>query len=470
MRLFVISLCLTLAGLGNPWASAQVLRLKNGDVIYADRVKESGNSIQYEVGDNSYTIPKSIVQSVEAGTTPARNTARQLEVPAYVPEANIGGEAEVLGKIVGDSEVDRAVLASIESQGNARGSAIAYYIAGKSEFSTGRFADARRDFETALHYDSDNPTILNYYAALLVRTGNAQDGIFYAEQATRIAPDSADAFAVLGYAEFAADRLRDAVQSWKKSLALRPDAMIQKMMTKADRESTAETNFSERETGHFVLHYEGKESSETFREQLLATLESDYEDLSREFGSEPHSSIQVVLYTNQAFVDVTRAPSWTAALNDGKLRIPLDGLQSVTPDLARILRHELTHSFINQLTQGRCPVWLNEGIAQMLEPRGLGSHIRPLARLYAAERELPLNTLEGSFFSFGTIAAELAYDESLAAAVYIRERYGMSDLQSILRRIGEGESNETALRSVLHCDYGHLEEELRTYLTSQAGN
>ena len=69
-----------------------------------------------------------------------------------------------------------------------------------------------------------------------------------------------------------------------------------------------------------------------------------------------------MLYTEQAFFDVTQAPSWSGAVNDGKLRIPVQGLDSVTSDLARVLKHELAHSFINQLTGGRCPQWLNEGL------------------------------------------------------------------------------------------------------------
>jgi hypothetical protein len=178
----------------------------------------------------------------------------------------------------------------------------------------------------------------------------------------------------------------------------------------------------------------------------------------------------VVLYTNEAFFDVTRAPSWTGALNDGKLRIPLHGLDSVSGELARVLRHELTHSFVNQLAMGRCPHWLNEGIAQMLEPRELGGRRAPLARLFGAGREIPLNMLEGSFTSLSTIEAGLAYDESLLAALYMRERYGSADLDLLLQRIGQGESTEAALRSVLHCDYGHLEEEIRAYLTSPSAN
>ncbi len=62
-------------------------------------------------------------------------------------------------------------------------------------------------------------------------------------------------------------------------------------------------------------------------------------------------------------------PPGREALNDGKLRIPISGLSSMTPELAHVLKHELAHSFIARLSGGRCPPWLHEGIAQFLEPQ-----------------------------------------------------------------------------------------------------
>jgi len=177
----------------------------------------------------------------------------------------------------------------------------------------------------------------------------------------------------------------------------------------------------------------------------------------------------VILYTSQTFFDVTQAPSWTGAVNDGKLRIPVQGLTSVTPDLARVLKHELAHSFINQLSAGRCPQWLNEGLAQFLEPKPLSNGAR-LAELYRAQREIPLNELEGNFMRFSPIEAAVAYEESLAAVQYIDDTYGMSDLQRILQRLGEGSSTEAALRNTVHSDYGELETEVGKYLASKFGN
>ena len=71
---------------------------------------------------------------------------------------------------------------------------------------------------------------------------------------------------------------------------------------------------------------------------------------------------------------------------------------------------------------------------------------------------------------FTPMEAALAYDESLAAVQYISQTYGMSDLQRILQRLGEGSSTEAALRATIHSDYAQLEAEVSKYLTTTYGN
>jgi len=274
---------------------------------------------------------------------------------------------------------------------------------------------------------------------------------------------------MLGYAQFASDRTREAVASWKHSLELRPDSTVQQFLAKAQREEHVETDFAQRESSHFVVHYEGKQTSETLRGQIVAVLESDYDDLVRDLGTPPRDNILVTLYTEQAFFDVTHAPTWSGAINDGKLRIPISGLNSMTPELARVLKHELAHSFINYLSGGRCPPWLHEGIAQLLEPKNLGSDGRQLARLFKLQHNIPLNILEGSFMRFSGVEAYAAYAESLAAVSYINDSYGMGDIQRILQLLSQGSSTEAALRATIHSDYGQLETELGTYLTDKYG-
>ena len=460
-------------------ASAETIHLKNGRTIWADHVHENGAHVEYDIGDNSYAILKSTVDRVESGGMPPVSSTgspgkEAHEVPAFAPADGprdaLMSISELTGKVIRGGLVDQDALTTIEHQGNSNRSAAAYYVAGKHEFDHQNFSKSRIYFETALHLDPDNAAILNYYAALLVRTGNAAEALPHAEHAVRLAPGSPDALTVLGYAQFAADRNRDAIRTWKRSLELRPDATVQQFLAKAEREASAEADYSQRESGHFTLRYEGKQTSESLRSQLIATLESEYDDLVRELGIAPRSSIAVILYTDQTFFDVTQAPSWTGAVNDGKLRIPIHGLSSVTPELARVLKHELAHSFINQLSAGRCPQWLNEGIAQAVEPKSLSSNGRRLAELFRTEHEVPFNAMEGSFMRFSGIEAALVYDESLAAVQYIHDTYGMGDLQRILEKLAQGSSTEAALRATIHSDYRQLEEEVGKYLIGKYGN
>jgi hypothetical protein len=456
-------------------ASAEVIHLKNGRTIWADHVRDTGTHIEYDLGDNSYAIPKSAVDRIDAGGAPpeyasAGASAKEAhDLPGFAPADNLKNDPALIGKIIQDDRVDFDALSALEQAGNASATAAGYFIAGKHEFDHGNLAKARTYFEAALRYDSQNPTILNYYAALLVRTGNAAEALPYAQRAVRAAPDSPDALTVLGYVQYAADRTAEAIRTWKHSLALRPDAAVQKYLEKAQRDATAEADYTQHESSHFTVKYEGKQISDTLRSQLVATLESEYDDLVRELGIAPRNSISVVLYTEQSFFDVTQAPSWSGAVYDGKLRIPVNGLNTVTPELGRVLKHELAHSFISQLSGGRCPQWLNEGIAQAVEPKQV-SHGQLLANLFSTQREIPLNALEGSFMQFSGAQATVAYEESLAAVQYISDTYGMSDLQRILERLGQGSSTEAALRATIHSDYGQLEADVGKYLVSKYGN
>ncbi len=469
MRLRVTILLVSLVAAA---AQADTIHLKNGRTIVADHVRENGNHYEYDVGDDSYAVPKSVVERVDAGGMPAAASAavaRVADLPTFTPADSLANEGAVFTQIVKEGKVDPAVLTSLEGKGNAELSATAHFIAGKFEFDHGNIAQARQYFENALRFQPENATILIYYAALLVRTGNASQALAYAQRAVRSAPDSPDAYTMLGYAQFASDRTRDAIVSWKHSLELRPDSAVKQLLAKAQREDNVESDFAQHESSHFVLHYEGKQTSEAFRAQIMAALESDYDDLARDLGNPPRDNILVTLYTEQAFFDVTHAPTWSGAVNDGKLRIPLSGLSSVTPELARVLKHELAHSFITQLSGGRCPQWLHEGIAQFLEPKSLGGDGHQLALLYKAQQNIPLNALEGSFMNFSGAAAAVAYAESLAAVAYINDSYGMGDIQRILQMLGQGSSAEAAMRATIHSDYGQFEADLAKYLSDRFG-
>jgi tetratricopeptide (TPR) repeat protein len=462
----IITFCLAIV-LWLP-AEADTIVLKNGDRIHADAAQESNGRIEYSIGDNTMTIPKSIVARIEKGPAPSALVApaNAFEPPAMHAELAI--PADLAARVIHNGAVDTAALQAIENENTPEQAAAAAALAANFEEKRNNYSAAARYLQAALVHAPNQPVLLENYAAVLLRLGRNGEALERAREATRVSPESAEAFLLLGYSYYRNDRDRDAITALKKSLQLRPDERAQAFLERVKRESETEADFRRQESSHFTLRYEGSQAPDALRQQILEVLEQDYKDLYNDLGAAP-KNVSVSLYTDQAFFDVTHAPAWTAALNDGKIRIPTSGVTTVTPELAHVLRHELTHSFVLEITHGRAPTWLNEGIAQLEEGRTTAEIGTRLASLYASGHQVPLNQLEGAFQGYSSAEAYVAYAESLAAAEYLRSTYGMSDLARLLQRLGESQSTESALRSTIHGGYADLENEMTNYLKKNYG-
>src|SRR5207245_3240667 len=141
------------------------------------------------------------------------------------------------------------------------------------------------------------------------------------------------------------------------------------MVRNAERALKVDQESRRKESAHLTLQYAGDKTSQQLTQELLATMENQYQDLGHQLSYEPAENIIVILYTQKEFVDITEAPSWAGALNDGKLRIPIGGVTAMNSELQRVLKHELTQSFIASLSGGRVPVCLNDGVATLVDPR-----------------------------------------------------------------------------------------------------
>src|ERR1700683_819297 len=159
-------------------AIGETIHLKNGRTILADHVRENGTHLEYEIGDDSYAISKSLVDRVEAGGMPASASSaggassaasKLADLPTFAPANSLANEGDLLAKVINDGKVDTSALASLESKGNLELAATVDFIAGKFEFDHGNIGEARRYFENALRFQPDNSTILIYYSALLIR-------------------------------------------------------------------------------------------------------------------------------------------------------------------------------------------------------------------------------------------------------------------------------------------------------------
>ena len=234
-------------------------------------------------------------------------------------------------------------------------------------------------------------------------------------------------------------------------------------MQKAERDKAQEESYREGETAHFTLKYDGSAAPELAR-SILRALEDDFTDIESQLSYTPPEQISVILYTGQAFADITRAPNWVGALNDGRIRIPVQGLTEVTPQLARVLKHELTHSFVGQKSHGRAPTWLQEGIAQWMEGRRSSGVADALVDAAGQGAVPQIGSLESSWMGLPGNAAAFAYAWSLAAVESIVDAGGITDITRLLDRVATASSTEAALRETLRLDYSDLQQQTIDYL------
>jgi len=408
------------AAAGLAFGSEHILFLKNGRRIVVDRYWEKGEQIFYERNGSTFGFPRKLLERVEGKTVNAESAA--ADEPSGFKNAVVVESVEAARESAREGNVDQAVeryRRALESEPSALDARVEL---GRLYFERGDLAAAQSEFE----------------------------------QAKRIAPQDLRAREGLGDVYYRRRRLPLAIREWQAALAIDPDPGILYKLKKALRENNEDIDFEEVSHPHFLIRYDGQ-VNEVIGRIMAAALEEEYYDLTRALRFTPRSPVVVTLYTNREFLDVTHAPAWASGLNDGEIRIPVEGLTAMTPKLRRVLRHELTHSFVNAMTSGNCPSWFHEGVAQLHEG---SDRIDPYPRLRTAQAEgglLPLWSLEGPLLNYSKETALLAYSEALAATEYLEARKGRSALLRILQLLGERYTMNDALKKVVGLDYQELQ-------------
>ena len=488
MRLVMASVALLFL---SAHAAADTIVLKNGRRILALSAYEDGDKVKYLTSAGELSLPKSIVDHIEkggavpmAGAPGAAAANLDIAPPALQP-GELRGGGEVERAAVHDGAVDRGYIAKLEADARSGTrqanftAALGHHAAAMFELSRGDMEHALSDERTALNYEPEAPGLLLNVAYVHLRRSEYKQALEYLDKAKRVEPDNADVAKLTGWSYYGLNKMDQAVAEWKRALALRPDREVQAALDKALQDKQEEESYKENESSHFKLRYNGAAEPALARD-VLRTLEMHFSAIESELSFTPPESIGVILYTQEAFMDITRAPSWAGALNDGRIRVPVQGLTAVDQDLSRSLKHELTHSFIAQKTHAACmglkescairaPTWIQEGMAQWMEGQRSGENASVLIQDYAARQVLPLGQLEGDWTRMKSDVARYAYAWALANVEYIVQKDGMSDINRILDRIGSGMSTEEALKEVLHSDYNDLMQSTAEYLKKTYG-
>ena len=210
----------------------------------------------------------------------------------------------------------------------------------------------------------------------------------------------------------------------------------------------------------------------TVAEELSDTVKETHKRYANLFQEIPPVTTAIRLMDEQSFFETTGAPSWTNALYlRGQIIIPLSTSQPVdTDNLRRSVRHEYTHAVINALSGGRCPCWLDEGIAQWSE----GSEnpaLEPALRKWLVRQDpVPLGILQGGFTKLSASMVPAAYAQSLFAANSVMNSFGFEKLSKFMETLRGGEDHGDAFQESFGVSEKQFEQRLGVDLIKWAGH
>jgi tetratricopeptide (TPR) repeat protein len=393
-------------------AAADTVTLTNGRVIEADRAWFEGNEVRYEKNGGIYGVPKTMVVRVDSHSSPA-------------------------------ASADPDVLKARER------------LAAQDP------VEATRLSRVALGRDPDSLAALQTLAESLLALGDARAARDAALRAVRLDDREPRTRALLGDAYAAMGDRAGAEEQYRRSLLLRADPAVQRKL-----EDVAPAPARPAQGAQFRIRYDGG-VNEPLGVAVLDVLTKAYEEYVRRLGFRPEDPV-VVLLMMETGIPEGRVPEWAAGVNDGTIRVPLRGLDRLTPRLTTVLRHELAHSFIAARTGGNCPTWLQEGVSQWLEGGDPNREDATVAALARDGRLMPLLTLEAPFQTLPSAEMATAYAESLSAIAHILRRSGPDGVVRLLAALGDRLPSEEALPTALALSYPEFQKSWEDYLRGPA--
>jgi len=279
--------------------------------------------------------------------------------------------------------------------------------------------------------------------------------------------DRPEVYTLLGRICYETDRLKQALHYFQVSLAQSPEQPeLTVLADRVRREFKVEKDFESLESRHFQIKFEGRKDPAVAR-MIEEICKEAYASVGSRLGLYPQLQITVILYTDQQFSDITRMPAWAGAVFDGKIRLPARGLTHRNNTLVRIIYHEFTHALIHDVTRGRAPVWLHEGLAQIEEGVDPG-RARAASILVKAGGPMPLTDLEKEFVKMPKDKADLGYLQSWLAAVYLEDAYGPYAHRDLLRYLGQGDDIRAATRRLTGRQFETFDDDFQKWIAAWA--
>lgn len=351
--------------------------------------------------------------------------------------------------------------------------AIAYNNYGVALSEQGQWTQAETQFQEALRFDDDNAQFAQNLSHVYVNQAHEMyqrfdlaGAVQRLNKALALNPELAHAYTLLGKIEYDRQKLKEAKAAWTKSLSLDPNQPeVTEFLGRVTEELPVESKFERLSQSYFDLRYEDQLERPVGFDIRDALLEAR-RGVGSDFAHWPKYKIVVLIYSAESFRAMrAETPEWMAGQYDGKIRVPLPSAQMNPASVQAILSHEYTHAVIHDLTRGKCPTWLNEGLAEYEGRKHFTQPLYRLAQAYQAKKMIPW--LQLSDHISPTLPAEtvgLAYEQSYSMVSYLIDRYGMWRVRKLLKAIAAGQSWDAAMADELNIKLTRLEQNWREVL------
>jgi tetratricopeptide (TPR) repeat protein len=287
--------------------------------------------------------------------------------------------------------------------------------------------------------------------------GRDADALRLLQKSLEIEPRLTGASELLGEIAYREGELDLAIKTFEKAIALAPrtTAPLRSRLDAWRSEASVHSSFSTVKDDRFSVMFDGP-VEQKLAIRATTVLGNAFWNIGKAIGAYPNHPINVILYSDQQFRDITGAPEWAGGGFDGQIRLPVRGALGTPQLLDRLLVHELVHAMLNQVASRNVPVWFNEGLAMHFEGDDATAMRQTLTRL---RMFIPLVQLQSSFEGLTTAQATIAYAESLFATSVLLERIGPAGLGPLLQDLDRGARFEDAVQR-FGFTFGEFEKDL----------
>jgi tetratricopeptide (TPR) repeat protein len=309
---------------------------------------------------------------------------------------------------------------------------------------SGDAASAASIFREALTRHPGDPQLLFGAGVAAGIQGQDKDAIAFLKQALQIEPQLLQAAVFLGELLYRQGDLELAIKTYERALPGAPPSVavgIRGRLTAWREEASLPQNRDAIRDDRFTISFDGP-VQQKLAARATSVLSAAFWRIGKALGAYPSAPINVILYSERQFHDITGAPEWSAGGFDGQIRVPVRGATQNLGEFDRVLTHELTHAMLKSIASRNLPAWLNEGLAMYFEGRDTAMSER---RLAAARLFVPLAVLQTSFARLNSAQAVIAYEESAFATRALVDRIGPAGVGQLLQDLGTGQTMDQAI-------------------------